>query len=302
MSGRVRLISSKKSNSGSNSSRETMSPVRQNMAYTKHTPSPPLSHNQSLLSTSSNDGLRTDLRVATMSMVASQNVSSLRSQQQESPTDLRLPAGWDSVNPEARDTDFKMMYTGNVANSGSGSNPGIGIGVYGTAASVRDYPVVKFNGWEGGEASSARYSNTHSHSSHPGIDRMVDGMEYGHQQHGFVSHQHQRGTHLHLPQIQSQTHHPHPHIQSPVTPLSQPDPHLGNYSGTSPLSATVPNQPNVLYHHVPGPGGNTPPEMYATAPRELKEMGLASHQSGINQRWTSFIQTSGVFYNSGNSM
>lgn len=293
ISGRVRLISSRKSNSGSNSSRETTSPSRRNMAFSKHTPSPPISQNQPILSASSDDSLGTDLRVATVQMVASQNVSSVRSHQQASPTDLRFPSGWDGVGSETRE-DYKMIYPGNLPDS----SVGIGNEVYGSATGVRgSYPVVKYDDW-GDEETTTRYSNTHSHSSHPEINRM-DGMEYGRQQHGFVSQHNHREPHLHPSQVHSQTH-MHPHIQTSLPPLSPNSQPIGNYSGTSPLSATIPNQHNVLYHQLSG-GGNTPPELYATAPRELSEMGLASHQSGINQRWTSYLQDSGLFY-SGNSM
>lgn len=40
---------------------------------------------------------------------------------------------------------------------------------------------------------------------------------------------------------------------------------------------------------------------YSPAPRDLTAMGLAAQNSGMNQRWTSFMQESGVFYgHSGN--
>ena len=49
------------------------------------------------------------------------------------------------------------------------------------------------------------------------------------------------------------------------------------------------------------PGANGAGVPYAPAPRELAEMGLASQSSGLNQRWTSFMHDSGLFYSSDGS-
>jgi hypothetical protein len=49
------------------------------------------------------------------------------------------------------------------------------------------------------------------------------------------------------------------------------------------------------------PYGNTPSQYaYSPAPRDLTAMGLAAQHSGMNQRWTSYMQDSGVFYGGGN--
>jgi len=54
--------------------------------------------------------------------------------------------------------------------------------------------------------------------------------------------------------------------------------------------------PVHLGRGVPAVGDQRTSISYAPAPRELQEMGLAGAHSGVNQRWTSFMQDSGLFF------
>ena len=76
---------------------------------------------------------------------------------------------------------------------------------------------------------------------------------------------------------------------SSATPSgAQPTPYP--YSSQQP-QATMPQSATSPYGH--------PSYSYSPAPRELAAMGLATQHSGMNQRWTSFMQESGVFYGGG---
>lgn len=159
--------------------------------------------------------------------------------------------------------------------------------------SATSYPTtVKLDEWM--PPSTARATQANSHSSHPDIG--MDGMEYGHGSTGVSSHQ------SYVSHSNHSLHHSlsHPQLhQQPMVRAFQPRPssHIGREAdmryNTGYSSQTTGG--HGAYYIPPGSGG-TPPELYATAPRELAEMGLASQHSGITQRWTSFMQDTGLFY------
>lgn len=125
-------------------------------------------------------------------------------------------------------------------------------------------------------------ASSYSHPVHP--SQGMDGMEYG--QPGipphYAPHQHSQHNAHHYPQHgqpEANSYAVFNHSQNAPEQMS----HYQTYSGGMP------------------PGANGAGVPYAPAPRELAEMGLASQHSGLNQRWTSFMHDSGLFYNSDSS-
>ena len=124
------------------------------------------------------------------------------------------------------------------------------------------------------------HAPSYSHPSHSSM-REMDGLEYGqHHQPGLPPHYATHGqTHVH-----------------------------GAHDGYNPAFHAPPPPSGGQVYHGSSPGANINVQMggngmnsaYAPAPpRELAEMGLASQHSGLNQRWTSFMHDSGLFYGSG---
>ncbi|EJD08116.1 uncharacterized protein FOMMEDRAFT_131048 [Fomitiporia mediterranea MF3/22] len=285
-SGRVPLVSSKKGSSASGSSPDVRA------AISEETPSPPPSYSKPSPSSPGDGTIRINKIQNPISPLGNafaggsqmHQLSALRSPESASPDSAYPPVTWAGagVGPGFRD-----IYTEHGADT-PGSFP-VSSGSY--------PPTVKLDEWVAPSASRNPQSN--SHSSNPDIG--MDGMEYDHGRASVSSHQ--GYIHSHHQFSQPLQHAPpnqqpasrvfHPRLPSQLShEVTDPRYHAA-YAAPQPPPPSS-NAPGT-YYHPPGSGG-TPPELYATAPREFAEMGLASHNSGLNQRWTSFMQDTGLFY------
>ena len=142
----------------------------------------------------------------------------------------------------------------------------------GSYTAGRDYPqTVKLDEWVPPNA-SRNPGASYSQSSHP--QQGLDGLEYGHPNHATIGEQ--RG---YTPYDSHTARLPDDY---PVDPYGRP---------FTPNSAAEVQASGHAYYRA---GEH---EYFTSAPREFSEMGLASQHSGLNQRWTHFMQDSGVFYN-----
>ena len=147
-------------------------------------------------------------------------------------------------------------------------------GAYTTA--VHEYPQqVKLDEWVPPHAHVP--VTAYSHPSRPEVG--MDGMEYGHPHNANIG--------AHQSRSYASTH---------DVPLQRQQ----GFAAPAPYSATFTPPPGMTAHSHPEPffpQGEPGPDYYGSAPRELSAMGLVAQHSGLNQRWTHFVQDSGVFYN-----
>lgn len=291
-SGRVRLVSSKRGSSGSGSPEMTTSTAPNQNGNTESPPpynnSVPLTSDGSSVRLKSMQNTVTPLANRATSGLQTHNLSGVRSPELASSGGVYpASATWNGSSSSPGSVTYGDIYPEHGADT-----PGP------FSAGSNTYPqTVKLDEWAAPSTSRATQSN--SHSSHPDI--RMDGMEYDHGSSASASSHHryvsQPPSQQQFPQAFSQPH-PHQegisrvfHHQRAASQLGQDtDPRLHSAYAAPPPSS----HPSAFYHS-PGPGG-TPAELYATAPRELAEMGLASQHSAVTQRWTSFMQESGLFY------
>ncbi|THH07873.1 hypothetical protein EW145_g3096 [Phellinidium pouzarii] len=281
-SGRVRLVSSKRCASSTGGSPIQADPKMPNGNHTLTPPpsqSVPSSEHTTLHAMSSSSPISP---ISAMSGVSHMhNLSATRSSDSID-GELVYPQDWtDSNNVSLRD-----LYSER------------GPGTYTVSSS--EYPAAVVDEWATSPTATALLvEHTQSqHSLPPGAALCT--LEFT-----FVSFWDGRDGHHAHPVSQPQ-HHVHP----PHPPLSHPHSQHGHsadprfHHAFSVPPPPPPSSQSSAYYH--SPNGTSPPGMcgvgYGTAPRELAEMGLASQHSGLNQRWTSFMQDSGLFYGSGSSM
>lgn len=170
---------------------------------------------------------------------------------------------------------------------------------YGDRANARenmDWPTSSLTGLEhvrGGHAQAQHFVRADSHAPHAAIGGMSS-MEFAH---GVSASPHSE-------YVPNQA--PHPHMQS--HPLTHGHPHAHQATQYHPHGQSV---RDVRYgqayaspsHFEQAPGTfhaqQQQAQSYATAPRELAEMGLAPQHSGMDQRWTTFMQE-GLYFNNSN--
>ncbi|KAH8115272.1 hypothetical protein DFH11DRAFT_1588312 [Phellopilus nigrolimitatus] len=284
-SGRVRLVSSKRGGSSSSDSPPYMQGVETPDGTVTFTPPPSQPRAVHRVS---------EGKVPVIRRPSVSEVSTL------SPATRSSDSSDDSFYPPA--------WAGSVATDYRGLYPERGSGTY--IASSPEYPANMKYEWTtsptvealAGHAqhqhslpSTPRYPHSNSHSSHPVMGGM-DGMEYGHSSSsaGLPPYVPQHHSHQHFPHhIPHPNHHVQPHPQRVQNQSSET-----RYGYAPPSSSSQSNA--STYYSSPG---DTSPNIggltYATAPRELAEIGLASQHSGLDQRWTSFMQDSGLFYGPG---
>ncbi|KAL5504658.1 hypothetical protein ACEPAH_7321 [Sanghuangporus vaninii] len=284
ISGRVRLLSSKRGSSVGGS------PSANSLDNKDQTPSPPPSYSKASPTKSNGPTLRLSemenpllpLANTVSAGLQMHNMSSVRSPDSTTAdTFFPLSAAWVGSGGGSSTAGYRDAYAEH------GQDPS---GSY--AMSTGSYPTtVKLDEWV--PSPTSRTTQTNSHSSHPDIG--MDGMEYGHgstgvsSHHNFVPHSSQS-----LPQSLG---HSQAHEQSLVRTFQpRPPSHLDRGDPRYHAAYPTPSSNGTGTYYLPSSSGGTPPELYATAPRELAEMGLASQHSGINQRWTSFMQDTGLFY------
>ncbi|KAI5123792.1 hypothetical protein M0805_009087 [Coniferiporia weirii] len=294
-SGRVRLVSSKRSGSSAGSGSPGQGGLTPNG---NQTPTPPPSHAAAIPPTPD----RNSKHAGDPNMPSSSPISPTVN------TTSGVPHAYNLSATRSSDSVGGHVYPSAWAGSNNvdprGLYPERGTGAY--SASPGGYSAAVADGWATSPTTmlaehtrsqhalppTPRYAHSNSHSSHPVIDR-TDGMEYEHAGTGVPSH------HGYMPQHHT---HQHAHPLSHSHPHSHPHDHGSDPRFHNGFSAPPPGESNVYYHSPE----DSPPGMsgvvYATAPRELAEMGLASQHSGLNQRWTSFMQDSGLFYGAGSSM
>lgn len=295
-SGRVRLVSSKKGSTSSASPPDMMGGVTPSDG---HSPSPPISFSRPVPPTSAPDN--STFRASKMRSPLSSlpnpapgglqmhNLSAVRSPDSASSNSVYpTSASWSNANAGHSGALYRDMY---AERSPETSGP--------TYPPASAYPAtVKLDEWVA--PSTSRHAQSNSHSSHPDMGGM-DGMEYGHSNANVSSHHNfAPNTHSHhLPPVHS---HSQPHPQQLAREYQPRMPvHIGHEDPR--FNAVYPSPPSSGHPGgYYGTSGGTPPELYATAPRELAELGLASQHSGLNQRWTSFMQDSGLFYPQGATM
>ncbi len=96
---------------------------------------------------------------------------------------------------------------------------------------------------------------------------------------------------------------PHPHLQYQVNDRD-PNPNLSRSSSFDAYDATetpIHHQRTLPPMQTPTPMIQSSPPLHGTFPAvtEYAEIGLVSENSGLNLRWTSYLQDSGVFYGGG---
>lgn len=135
-----------------------------------------------------------------------------------------------------------------------------------------------------GQAQVQHFAPADSHSPHSAIGGL-GAMEFAH---GVSASPH---TEYVPSQVPSSHQHLHPHALPVVHSQSHGHPTRDARYGHT--YATSPQYPGSYYNQQPHG------QSYSGAPRELAEMGLAPQHSGMDQRWTSFMQEGLYFPNSG---